>query len=31
MKPTFKWADPFLQLTDGERMIRDAARKYGQG
>ncbi|MCC7187326.1 MAG: acyl-CoA dehydrogenase [Anaerolineales bacterium] len=30
-KPTFKWDDPFLlndQLTDEERMIRDAARKY---
>ncbi|MFN8427715.1 MAG: acyl-CoA dehydrogenase [Anaerolineales bacterium] len=33
MKPTFKWDDPFLlndQLTDEERMIRDAARKYCQ-
>ena len=33
-KPTFKWDDPFLlndQLTDEERMIRDTARKYGQG
>ena len=32
-KPTFKWDDPFLlndQLTDEERMIRDAARKYCQ-
>jgi len=30
---TFKWDDPFLlndQLTDEERMIRDAARKYCQ-
>ncbi len=32
-KQTFKWEDPFLfndQLTDEERMIRDAARKYCQ-
>jgi glutaryl-CoA dehydrogenase len=32
-KPTFKWNDPLLlndQLTDEERMIRDAARKYCQ-
>ncbi|WKZ46699.1 MAG: acyl-CoA dehydrogenase [Anaerolineales bacterium] len=32
-KSTFKWDDPFLlndQLTDEERMIRDAARKYCQ-
>ncbi|MDX1523377.1 MAG: acyl-CoA dehydrogenase [Anaerolineae bacterium] len=32
-KPTFKWDDPFLlneQLTDEERMIRDAARDYCQ-
>ncbi|MBM4427578.1 MAG: acyl-CoA dehydrogenase [Chloroflexi bacterium] len=32
-KPTFKWDDPFLfndQLTDEERMIRDASRKYCQ-
>jgi glutaryl-CoA dehydrogenase len=32
-KPNFKWDDPFLlndQLTDEERMIRDAARKYCQ-
>jgi glutaryl-CoA dehydrogenase len=32
-KATFKWDDPFLlndQLTDEERMIRDAARKYCQ-
>jgi glutaryl-CoA dehydrogenase len=32
-KSTFKWEDPFLfndQLTDEERMIRDAARKYCQ-
>jgi len=32
-KPTFKWDDPFLlndQLTDEERMIRDAARRYCQ-
>ena len=32
-KPIFKWDDPFLlndQLTDEERMIRDAARKYCQ-
>jgi len=33
VKQTFKWDDPFLlndQLTDEERMIRDAARKYCQ-
>lgn len=33
-KPIFKWSDPFLlddQLTDEERMIRDAARDYCQG
>jgi glutaryl-CoA dehydrogenase len=32
-KATFQWDDPFLlndQLTDEERMIRDAARKYCQ-
>ena len=32
-KQSFKWDDPFLlndQLTDEERMIRDAARKYCQ-
>jgi len=32
-KATFKWDDPFLlndQLTDEERMIRDAARRYCQ-
>jgi glutaryl-CoA dehydrogenase len=32
-KPTFKWDDPFLlndQLTDEERMIRDASRRYCQ-
>jgi glutaryl-CoA dehydrogenase len=32
-KATFKWDDPFLfndQLTDEERMIRDAARKFCQ-
>lgn len=32
-KNTFKWDDPFLlndQLTDEEKMIRDAARKYCQ-
>ena len=32
-KSTFKWNDPLLlneQLTDEERMIRDAARKYCQ-
>ncbi|MEM7113824.1 MAG: acyl-CoA dehydrogenase [Chloroflexota bacterium] len=33
-KPTFKWSDPFLldeQLTDEERMVRDAAHDYCQG
>ncbi|MEM7797712.1 MAG: acyl-CoA dehydrogenase family protein, partial [Chloroflexota bacterium] len=33
-KPKFKWADPFLlddQLTEEERMVRDAARDYCQG
>ncbi len=33
-KPTFRWNDPFLfneQLTDEERMVRDAARDYCQG
>lgn len=33
-KPSFKWADPFLldeQLTDEERMVRDAAHDYCQG
>jgi glutaryl-CoA dehydrogenase len=32
-KQTFKWDDPFLfndQLTDEERMIRDAARRFCQ-
>ena len=32
-KPTFQWDDPFLlndQLTDEERMVRDAARDYCQ-
>src|SRR6185437_7400516 len=30
---TFRWADPFLledQLTDEERLIRDAARKFAE-
>ena len=30
---TFNWEDPFLlddQLTDDERMIRDAARSFAQ-
>ena len=33
-KPTFRWSDPFLlndQLTDEERMVRDAANDYCQG
>ncbi|MCB8946273.1 MAG: acyl-CoA dehydrogenase [Ardenticatenaceae bacterium] len=33
-KPTFRWRDPFLfsdQLTDEERMVRDAAHDYCQG
>ncbi len=33
-KPVFDWADPFRlddQLSDEERMIRDAARDYAQG
>ena len=33
-KPTFRWNDPFLlndQLTDEERMVRDAAHNYCQG
>ncbi len=33
-KSTFQWMDPFLlneQLTDEERMVRDAARDYCQG
>ncbi len=33
-KPTFRWDDPFLfddQLSDEERMVRDAARDYCQG
>ncbi|WP_372740631.1 acyl-CoA dehydrogenase family protein, partial [Neptunomonas sp.] len=33
-KATFVWEDPFLldqQITDEERMIRDAARDYMQG
>jgi len=32
-KPTFKWDDPILfneQLTDEERMVRDAAHNYCQ-
>ena len=32
-KPTFRWEDPFLlndQLSNEERMVRDAARKYCQ-
>ncbi|MGB0467330.1 MAG: acyl-CoA dehydrogenase [Pontibacterium sp.] len=33
-KPAFNWEDPFLlesQLTEEERMVRDAAREYCQG
>jgi len=33
-KPVFNWADPLLldeQLTQDERMVRDAARAYAQG
>ncbi|HSO05933.1 MAG TPA: acyl-CoA dehydrogenase [Pelomicrobium sp.] len=33
-KPTFQWEDPLLlddQLSDDERMVRDAARDYCQG
>lgn len=33
-KPNFKWIDPLLldeQLTDEEKMVRDAARDYCQG
>ncbi|MCP4427102.1 MAG: acyl-CoA dehydrogenase [Chloroflexi bacterium] len=33
-KPIFQWIDPFLfneQLTEEERMVRDAARDYCQG
>ncbi len=33
-KPTFRWDDPFIfddQLSDEERMVRDAARDYCQG
>ncbi len=33
LKPSFKWDDPLLldlELTDEERMIRDAARSYAQ-
>ncbi len=33
-KPSFNWADPLLldtQLTEEERMIRDAAAEYAQG
>ncbi|SEA39500.1 acyl-CoA dehydrogenase [Rubrimonas cliftonensis] len=33
-KPVFDWSDPFRlddQLSDEERMIRDAARDYAQG
>ncbi|HEY8120745.1 MAG TPA: acyl-CoA dehydrogenase family protein, partial [Myxococcota bacterium] len=32
-KPAFKWDDPFLldaQLTDDERMVRDAAHTYAR-
>jgi glutaryl-CoA dehydrogenase len=32
--PALAWEDPFLldeQLTDEERMVRDAARDYAQG
>src|SRR5690625_8000161 len=32
-RPTFNWEDPFLldaQLTEDERMVRDAARAYCQ-
>ena len=34
LKPKFAWEDPLLleeQLSDEERMVRDAARKYCQG
>ncbi|MEH6578675.1 MAG: acyl-CoA dehydrogenase [Amphritea sp.] len=34
MKPAFNWEDPFsieTQLTEEERMVRDAARDYCQG
>ena len=33
-KPSFNWADPLLldtQLTEEERMVRDAAAEYAQG
>ena len=33
LKPEFQWSDPFLledQLSDDERMVRDAARAYCQ-
>jgi glutaryl-CoA dehydrogenase len=33
-KPAFNWEDPFsleTQLTEEERMIRDAAHDYCQG
>jgi glutaryl-CoA dehydrogenase len=33
-KPAFKWDDPFLldtQLTEDERLVRDAAHDYAQG
>ena len=33
-KPSFNWADPLLldtQLTEDERMVRDAAAEYAQG
>jgi len=33
-KATFNWADPLLlddQLTQEERMIKEAAREYAQG
>ncbi len=33
-KPTFSWADPLMlddQLTEDERMIRDAAHEFAQG
>ena len=34
LKPRFSWEDPFLlerQLTEDERMVRDAAQAYCQG
>jgi len=33
-KASFNWADPLLldtQLTEEERMVRDAAAEYAQG